>query len=100
VHQFATSFRAVRQISRPSRASNTARYCSLSTSHCTITLPSWSTGELAKLHWSFGESHGPASILPRSFRHRSVPSISKQNSPSEPKMATMLFPSVAGVELQ
>ena len=37
--RLATSLRAVRQSSRPSVASNTARNCSLKTSHCTMTLP-------------------------------------------------------------
>src|SRR5438094_8803732 len=100
VDQVETSWRGVRQSSRPSRASNTARNCSLSVSHCTTTLPACNTGELANPHCKLGASYGPPRSLPRSFCQRRCPSMSKQNNPSEPNRATILVPSVAGVELQ
>src|SRR6266508_4998710 len=100
VDQVETSLRGVRQSSRPSFASNTARNCSLSVSHCTTTLPACSTGELANPHCILGASYGPPRSLPRSLCQSRCPSMSKQNNPSEPNMATILVPSVAGVELQ
>ena len=41
-----------------------------------------------------------AVVGPSDFFHISLPSISKQNRPSEPKIVTIRCPSVAGVELQ
>src|SRR5688572_1357535 len=59
------------------------------------------TGELAKPHCADFTTKKPESIGPRSFFQRSRPSCAlKQNNPSELKIATMLEPSVAGVELQ
>src|SRR6266702_4726895 len=100
VLQVGTSSRLVRHSSWPSLASKAARNCSLTTSHWTMTVLLWRTGELPKPHGVLAIVYHPASILPRSLCQSSRPSMSKQNKPSEPNSAKMRCPSVAGVELQ
>src|SRR6185503_19373192 len=69
------------------------------TSHCTITRPSSMIGELALPHSYSGKSYAPALRTPTSCFHRSAPFMSYAYRPCEPKKATTVSPSVAGVWL-
>src|ERR1022692_3023845 len=55
------------------------------------------TGDLAAPHSESGSKNHPAFCKPRSFFHRSFPSVEYATSPSDPKYATTTLPSVTGV---
>src|SRR5579859_5427395 len=62
-----------------------------------MTLDLCMTGELAAPHSESGSKNHPAFCRPRSFFHRSFPSMEYAKRPSEPKYATTTLPSVTGV---
>src|SRR5512134_926685 len=94
-----SSVRAVFQRLRPVVTSNACTNDPPCTSHWTITRPSATIGELALPHSYSGRSYAPALSTPRSCFQRSVPFMSYAYSPCEPKKATTVVPSVAGVWL-